>query len=96
MCEKTRRGTAKAAYCSDSWTEFQSDFWQHTGNFGNEKGPHKEAPSFDINERFALVDIVSQVEPIQLHDLRPGGNEVVDESLVRIVVSVDFSHRPQL
>ena len=35
-------------------------------------------------------------ELIQTHDLVPGGNKVCDKTLVAIVISIDFSHSPQL
>src|SRR5690606_1458485 len=35
-------------------------------------------------------DSAVQVEPVQLHDLRPGVDEVADELLLRVVAGVDL------
>src|SRR4051812_22430742 len=37
-----------------------------------------------------------EVEPVRRHDLVPGGDEVVDELLGRVVAGVDLGQRPQL
>ena len=37
-----------------------------------------------------------QVEPVQVHDLDPGGDEVADELLARVVAGVDLGERAQL
>src|SRR5947207_10081023 len=37
-----------------------------------------------------------QVEPVEVHDLAPGGNEVADELLLRVAARVDLSDRPEL
>src|SRR5439155_10726087 len=36
-----------------------------------------------------------QVEPVQLHHLRPRGDEVADELLLRVVAGVDLGQRAQ-
>src|SRR5579871_6156144 len=37
-----------------------------------------------------------QVEPVEVHDLVPYGNEVADELLPRVIARVDLCDRPQL
>ncbi len=37
-----------------------------------------------------------QIEPIEVHDLGPGGDEVLHEFVSRVVLCIDFGHRAQL
>jgi len=57
-----------------------------------EKGPGGEppGPSTLVSNRSA------KVEAVEVHDLVPGGHEVVHEILIGVVARIDLGERPEL
>ena len=59
-------------------------------------GPPAGARGARVGRGAADPDTGSDVVPVEVHDLDPGGDEVAHELLLRVVARVDLGERPQL
>ena len=89
-----------AAFCREGGLKGRTD---HSGLSGRLRGRmplprrcKKIAPLRGRNEKpESMHGRSAEIEAIQRHDLRPRGNEVLDELRIAIVGRIDFGDGPQ-